>query len=295
MKIITDSFFQQGVTHEVCEDYALHGDNFGVIADGCSNGTGPSINSDWGARLLCKATEASVALLSSWTQREFLFGHIFDLAKKNINKIGNLQQDCLSATIGIVYLNNVWLKTISCNIKAILMGDGAILAQKHTGEWLIKIYEPIKGGPFYLKYMAMNEQDKYYEQFGGEYRITTYSGDIKNPEVLSASNKEIVLDKVCPWFEEEFPVSDYKSVFVCTDGINSFYRKENTGTSKQNIPVPTINVLNVILDDINYRSGFLRLQRNWAFKRNVKGTFSQKQWYNADDVSFAGLHVMEGG
>ena len=63
VKMNTGSFFTIGSTHLVCEDYALHGKDYVILSDGCSNGGGPRIHTDWGSRILCKAAEEHIQLL----------------------------------------------------------------------------------------------------------------------------------------------------------------------------------------------------------------------------------------
>ena len=68
----TESIFEQGSTHEVCEDYAIQGGGYTILADGCSNGGGPRIDTDWGSRILCKAAEEHLNTLKTRNPLEYM-------------------------------------------------------------------------------------------------------------------------------------------------------------------------------------------------------------------------------
>lgn len=281
--MICDSFFHQGITHQVCEDYALHGDGFAIISDGCSNGGGPRINSDWGARILCKSVQKNISILDADDDKKPFFYEVGISALEILNTIGNLKKECLSATIGMVYKTKNTINTL-------LIGDGAVIAKNKNGNLEVKVYEAISGAPFYLKYTICNESNEYFQKFGNLHRITSYIGNIKDGlQLLKQEKNEINLTS--PWFEESFSLDNYESVYICSDGISSFIEKVNTGTSKHTDPVPIVDVLKVLLDGINYRNHFLQIQCNWIFNRATTGTFLHKRWYNSDDFSVAAINT----
>lgn len=284
----TDSFFQQGVTHDVCEDYASHGPYHAVVSDGCSNGGGPRLHTDWGARILCKSVEAVYPMLRldgdpGFNQSVF-FGQVGEKAREFFD-IGwpDLSPGCLTATLALAY---------QCGdvVRTLLMGDGVVGARRRDGTWLVKVHEAASGACFYLKYLMYREPAKYFEQFGAAYRTTTYDGPLRD-EAATRTMVEFELDRTRPWFADTFPADEFDFVFVGSDGLTSFYHAVNTGTSKHNEPVSVLNVLEVLFDGLKPRGGYLQLQRNWAFKRRSPGTFQQRDWHSADDCSVAGLHL----
>lgn len=291
MNFITDSFFQQGETHEVCEDYAVHGNGYAIVSDGCSNGGGPSIHTDWGSRLLCKAAEYNLFCLTTnhdrmnFNERKNLFFHeVWSDAAKIASSLPNLQRECLTATLGIAYKDLGVVRTI-------LYGDGVVGARRRDGKWEIRSYEPIQGAPYYLKYQK-TEGDalRYFERFDGRYKASTYVCDGKLG-VESTQTATVAIDPDNPAFDAHFPVEEYDLVFVGTDGLSAFFQKVNTGTSKHNEPVSLLSVLGVLLDANFNRPGCLRLQRHWAFKRTLAGTFPQRGWHTGDDVSLGIVHA----
>lgn len=278
--MITDSFFQQGVTHEVCEDYALANDSFVALSDGCSNGGGPRIDSDWGARLFCKSAEQYQAFLRDQGFSTY-FCQICMGVKAQIKHFPTLSKDCLTATLLTLVGTKNYFKGLVC-------GDGAIGARKKDGTWVIDVFEFLPGGitktaaPFYPKYMMYDEIETYSSLFGVDVLRTRYSGDLNGDLEISKETLDVGIDG---FWTYNYPYDEYDLTFVASDGISSFFKTVKTETSKYTEPVEALDVLRVLLDIRSFRPGFLRLQRNWAFKMNTPGTFQYRDWKNGDDVS----------
>lgn len=291
-KLITDSYFQQGTTHDICEDYALHGSNYVVLSDGCSNGGGPSLESDWGSRLLAKAGEQYIRLVGSESQSNYGVA-CADLAKDQCALFPSLSINCITATLAATRFDDK--AQIFHNI---MYGDGMILGRRRDKTWEMHQYEFVPGGtsgqaaPFYPRYMLLQEEmNRFFEFFGGGFLHTIYKGDLFNGDSKDITKEEITgtLTKEKPYFENQFSAVDFDLNLISTDGIFSFYQQVRTETSKYNTPVNLLDVLRIAID-VHTRPGFLRLQRQWAFKRDVAGTFVRKKWHNGDDVSFGGIY-----
>lgn len=284
-----DAFFEQGVTHEVCEDYAIAGDNYVIVSDGCSNGGGPRIDSDWGSRIICKSAEQHIKELSKGTN--VFLDLVGVTAKMQLSLFPNLSIDCLTATLVLLYVHDADF------LRGIIVGDGVMGGRKRDGSWQIRNYEYLPGGttnsaaPFYLKYRVMNEIQMYEECFGGNLKVTEYNGDLFGEGGMTQTETIVEGHKLRFCEDKLFPVSEYDFVFAASDGVSSFYRQVKTDTSKYNESVDILDVLKVILDVRTQRPGFLRLQRQWAFKRAMSGTFKQREWHNSDDVSVGGIFV----
>jgi hypothetical protein len=291
--MITDSFFEQGSTHEVCEDYALHGPAFVIIADGCSNGKGPRVDTDWGSRLICKAAQqclymftTSLELFNPPTylgQEQAFFQEVAKIAKEQVEIIGNLSEECLSATLGLLYQDPLVKRLL-------LMGDGTCGARRLDGKWEIRTYEPYlesgkPSGCFYLKYLMFNQVDSYFEQFKGTYKSTTYIGDLFGPDEMEIKEEIVTITPEQPYFFFSFPNDEYDLVFVGSDGLSSFTHPVRTATSKYVERISVRDALKVILHEIELTDGCLRLQRDWAWKRNLPETLLGRNWRNTDDVS----------
>lgn len=290
--MITDSFFQIGTTHEVCEDYALHGKDYAVISDGCSNGGGQRIDTDWGSRLLCKIAAAQLPLHADYKWDKFI-DRVASVALCATTQIPDLSPESLTATLVTAYHTGGEIITF-------MMGDGVWAGRKRDGTWNISVFEFVPGGktnqaaPYYLKYTLFeDDQKRYFNLFGGNYKLTIYTGDLLNSEKPMSQvvlTQPLVPDE--PYFYGQFPTKDYDYVFIGTDGLTSFYHTVQTPTSKHNEPVGVLDVLRVLLDEKNITPGVLRRQRNWNWKRNMPGTFVGRNWHNSDDVSLA---VVGGG
>lgn len=286
-KMLTDSFFQQGATHEICEDYALNGSDYVIVSDGCSNGGGPHINTDWGARILTKAAEQHIKCL---LDPMVFMNCVIGTAVAQCSIFPNLSPECLTATLLVAH-------RMCDTFCTFMIGDGVMGARLRNGGWDIHVYNAVKGGttnaaaPFYLKYNILEEEIvKYCEMFGGMYSHYFFRGGIKD-QIATETRQEIVrLDPKKPYFFNRFPVEKYDLVFIGSDGIGSFYNTINTGTSKHNCPRSELDALGVLLD-FTIRPNFLRIQRQWAWKRSVEGTFLKRNWHNADDVSLAAIYV----
>ena len=298
--MITESIFEQGTTHEVCEDYAIHGPDYTILADGCSNGGGPRIDTDWGSRILCKAAEDSLGALHD-DPKSFMT-IVGTIAKTQIHNFANLPTTCLTATLSV-------LQKQEDKIKGFLVGDGIFGGKRKDGRWKIYVVDFLKGGktgksaPFYLKYKFCNEVETYVEQFGGAYEVTTYFGDLMSPKVefpespvsqkqreekwgymMSVSSQKYELEKGYSTFQ--FPIDEYEFVFHCSDGPQAFIRYEMTDTSKVKENVHVLDVIRVLMDIRGgAAAGFLRRQRHWAFKQDRPGTLKNRGWFGEDDVA----------
>lgn len=295
--MIADSIFVQGKTHEVCEDYALSGNNYVILSDGCSNGGGPRIDSDFGARLLAKAAEQH---LDKQEKGYDLFSHAVDItAQAQRVSFPNLNPKCLTATL-------LTLRLVDNCLKFYMTGDGVFGIRKKDGTWIIHNYEFDDNAPLYLKYLvSKNEKDDYFNKRKGTLTRTTYEGPsierIINPDITEQKFYDLNESLNGFFFGENpgidpfgcfvwsYPSEDVDFAFICSDGVSSFYENIVTATSKHKEDVDTTNVLSALLDFVTFRPGFLRLQRKWLYSR--KGTFVKRNWENADDVSVGVLKL----
>lgn len=288
--MISDSFFVQGVSHQVCEDYALSGPGYAIVSDGCSNGGGPRMDTDWGARILCKTTELMIdgpnfsypAALKAigWKARQIM------------EHLPNLNKGCLTATL--LTLNAIDQKE---SFKVRIIGDGVVGGKRKDGRWKIHVLD-FNGAPYYLKYHIFDEDQLYFDNFGDKYTITTYFGRLMDEslaeetpdhmerwgQVMSVAEKEYTINPGDS-HDFSFPMEEYEFAFVCTDGIQSFYKTITAEGSKHNETIFVLDAMRVLFDFVNFRQGFAQLQANWAFRQDKTGTFQRRGWKNSDDVA----------
>lgn len=291
--MLSDSYFEIGTTHEVCEDYAVHGENYAIVSDGCSNGGGPRIHTDWGARFLCKAAEEHIG---TFEPQQLMF-NIQQRITWMMAGFPTLHRDCLTATL-------LMLRVLDGKFHAFTIGDGVIGGKRKDGRWKIHVID-YHSAPFYLAYKMEGSTEEYLEQFGDKYAINTYFGKLLTPEMeppevpvreerqkawsqtMSHAEKEYIIDPQAPYNIFEFPVDEYEFVFVASDGIEQFKQQIN----KQNNPICTLDALRVVMDFITIYPGFAKHQKNWAFKQDKAGTLVRRKWKNFDDVSVGAIHV----
>lgn len=293
--MISDSFFEMGFTHEVCEDYAVHGEKYAIVSDGCSNGGGPRINTDWGSRFLCKATERFV--------QDPDFSHniaplIIGSTVKQWQEAMGLDPKCLTATLLV-------LRALEDKFQAMAIGDGIVGGKRRDGRWKIHLIE-FPEGPFYLKYKIFKEEKGFFDSFGDKYTVGTFFGKLVSDDTLppnnpnnaerrefwaqqmSYSEKEFTFDPNVPYSLFEFPIDDYEFAFVCSDGMSSFYYQD---APKHNEDIFVLDAMRVVMDFVTIQQGFAKLQHNWAFRQDKIGTLRRRGWKHGDDVSVGIIHV----
>jgi len=314
--MIAESGFEIGSTHEVCEDYAIGKDDWTILSDGCSNGGGPRIHTDWGSRILCSA---GLQHLDSMTNMQMFMTAVGSTARTQCQVFPLIPENCLTATL-------MGQKRFGDNIHQFCIGDGIMGGKRKDGRWKIHTIDFLKGGntdrkaPFYLKYKFCDEVKTYLDMFGGNYEVTTYFGKLLSPDVpdypeepptendawlafqadrqaqwaqtMTETAKQYNVVE-SPYFEAEFPVDEYEFTFQISDGGESFrwYRKTQTGRSKEEIHV--LDVLRIMLNLQNFSPSFLRRAINWNFKTHRKGTFLSRGWFHEDDVSAGVIYCGE--
>lgn len=302
--MIIDSFFEQGVTHEVCEDYAHHGDQYVAIADGCSNAGGPRVDTDWGSRLMCLAAARAMRFTDHLT---FVY-EAADTAK-DLCHLLRLDSRAMAATL-------LTLRVNGDSIQAIAIGDGFVGGKQKDGKWVIHHIQFPSGAPYYLKYRMFQEEQLWKETHGDSFTVTTYTGNLMAPGIeypdpfkLEPDKWPTAEDRNKIWQEHmpgvvggpdpvdfdaphelfEFPMDEFEFVFVSSDGTDSFYQRLS---KKDNQPLHPLDVFRVLLDVKVFRPGFLRQQRYWNFKQDRIGTFKRRDWHAGDDVSVGGIYCV---
>jgi hypothetical protein len=292
----TGSFFTIGTTHVICEDYALCGKDYAIISDGCSNGGGGRINTDWGSRFLCKAAEEQLLRIANAQQNagdevaalladdpNALFRQIITTANVQRRLFPRLEPECLTATLGLIF-------PFKLGLRAILAGDGVIVGKRRDGSFDIYQLEFEAGGecnnsaPFYPRYLIDPASfNQYIKLFGGCLKITNYTG-VWGEMQKSVSWQDTQFNNFV--FCRSFPISEYEYVLVGSDGLSSFYEIIQNETSKRKSMLELLEVLKVVLDFPDYGVNFAERQGQWIFKQNKPNCFHRLGWSNGDDVSF---------
>ncbi len=289
----TSSYFGIGASHLICQDYAIAGPRHVILSDGCSNGGGANIHTDFGSRLLVKAAEEHLGKIKSLTN---FCSAVSGTAQTQQRSFPNLPPECLTATLLVI-----WDDPFLPNINSLLIGDGLIAArQKQTKLWEIHNFEFLAGGkyrqsaPFYLYYDMIGKRNEYFEKFGHMARCHSYVGDFKSPDDAEQLEfdyeRDIDLQEDGPYFYINFSKEEYDVVVGMTDGISSFYKIDKTETSKSKVNLPPLHVLPYLLDFPDFNLRFVERVCQWVFKTDKPQTFLRMGWHNSDDFSMGAIH-----
>jgi len=305
MNLLTDSYFGQGFTHQVCEDYALHGGDesgcpYTILSDGCSN-DGKRIHTDFGSRILAKAAEEHIEKIHN---PDNFMQSVGATARTQVRAFPNLPDECLTATLMTL--------RITCDVfKTFMIGDGIVGGRRKDGRWKVYVVDYPKSAPYYLKYNMFGETANWAEQFGGKYKLHTFFGRFDNPfpldwengepptahqrleswgQKISITTTERDFSVIKPYNSFEFPLEEYDLAFIASDGPESFWLPVKTAKKKYNEPLHVLDVLSVLLDFVDFRPGFVSHQCNWAFRQDRPGTFKRRNWINGDDVSLGAMY-----
>lgn len=306
MRTISDSAFAIGYSHAVCEDYALHrwDEHVAILSDGCSS----SPDTDWGARLLCRAALQEV---QEARQRDKVFQELqaepdpvpdslkrfFDLELVDIILKANewreslgLPSAVLDATLGLVRV------TASQQIEVLLAGDGVVAARRRDGTGLdYWVVDCSLNAPTYLSYLVKQARDgedldpmERFQKMGGGIRKVTACSPERLPTVeedgvwsrLGTDNqqKDDVENLALSW---TFSPEGYDVVAVFSDGVESFMRPDGPTFR----PVPVEEVLAELMDFKQLTVGFAERR----LQRFLRKTCVSRGWKHYDDLSIAAV------
>jgi len=263
----TDTFFTQG-SHRVCQDYALHGPDYVIISDGCSSAP----DTDFGARLMAKAAQCNINYdhIEGWYQ---LILNNAEYYAKGMN----LNEDSLFATLLIARIRE---NTIQVNV----LGDGAVAVKYKGGDLdgciaVMKTVFPDSAPP-YLRYFLHGDYNNY---FGGKnrpyqehYYIIYQDGAVSPTEV----HERELEPKMENYPTYTFGKSGVECVAMFSDGVSSFQKIINQGSSKATILVPDSEIIREVMSFRGYQGEFVQRRCQRAFD-----TFEKNGWVNFDDFS----------
>ena len=275
-----DTFIEIGSQHQMCEDYIISGDNYIILADGCSS----SDHSEMGARFLCYMTKQFMKLhRMDWNDPRFpdrMGAWIIHNAEMLARQLG-LHKTCLDATLIVAYI-----KDEQVNIH--MFGDGYVVVNR-IWEPIYEIYSvEYKAGsksmPFYLRY-------KIDEEGLGLYHSTKVTKTLhknamfENLHVNKEFPREYGYDHVQSWsinIEEGL-----KSVSICSDGLGTFLRPHPDETGNKIIEVESM--IPSMFDFKNPSGVFLQRQMNICKRKLKKNDLNFEHF---DDLSI-GTFIME--
>jgi len=276
IKIFTDWFLAQGSTHRICQDYTWVGENYAIIADGCSsskykiNGKKHPAPTDMGARLLCHSAKYFLELQRGNVPAYKTFGIQVIAFADLCCQMLHLPVECLDATLMVAFVQNG-------SIHVYRYGDGYLIYEDANAKHYMK-FEYSGNAPYYLSYWNDDDRRKRYEdEYGGECEFSaSVSGDeweVKNKvrEIECAS--------------EYFVTDKSTTVTLLSDGAVSFLSKY----SGKIIPYADLHVLNHFTE---LKPGGAYIRRRWNVANKV---FKKDKIEHTDDLSIAGIHIKSEG
>lgn len=260
-----DFYIHKGNSHPICQDYALVGEDWGVLSDGCSS----SPHTEFGAQLLCHAfkgcQEEKIELPRNVSIGVQAWCKAFDALK-----ILHSEKTCLDATL-------LWLKTNPDGIWTNIVGDGMSFARnRHSHAWIIYYFHHPREAPKYLNYLLSPEREaQYYETYGNEYIKDTLIIPSLNSMDIPYKRKTTFVNYGFQPFSFFFDKENYDLVGIASDGLTSFLTHHQTTVPLEEVFIQFLSPLK------NTNGKFLERRGNKFF--NV--TTQQLDWSHYDDIS----------
>lgn len=274
----SDSHFQIGYSHHICEDYALSGISedgsfhYAIVSDGCSDSKKHNSNAktDIGARVLahCAVDVLNSVLPESNMELFDLRRLIGELTIKNAQKVIRslgLPDSSLDATL---------LITVAAEDNTMLTffyGDGSIHMTSEGQTVSYDVSYP-SGAPYYLSYLLdVDRNNMYFEKFG-DVLIVEGTGLSKNLNVVDSSI-DMSIKNDSPAYEEE----NVELVTIMSDGIETF---EYLKVSDESLPTE-------IAEMAVFKSTggeYVKRKMIWLASKNAK-----KGIVHTDDFSMASI------
>jgi len=271
----TNSTFQIGKDHIVCEDYALSGNlqdriTFAIVCDGCS--ASPDV--DFGARALAMAARETLSYKLAVEDGLFpgmnpeinaeRFGRVtIQKAEDICRNIRQLHPQALDATLLAAFVQGN-------KLTAYLYGDGVLVHRTRTGINTVHIHLS-SGAPDYLSYNLDEERKKNYQAIKDNVKEITVT--VNGQTIVTTSTPPLT-----PYVLNT-EVLEGDVIAVVSDGINSFRMPNND----------PLDWTTLVDEFTGYKTteGEFVLRRLAAFKRKCL----KENITHSDDISVAAIVV----
>jgi hypothetical protein len=271
----SDSYFEIGSTHLICQDYALHGQfedmAYAIVSDGCSEAP----HSEIGAQIMCHVAQYYVNLFyhtgalaeCSMGAISSLLGNCILTRADEIRKLYSIDRGALQATLLITFA----FEKPDKRAMFFIWGDGFILENRPDHTLVHELNFP-SGAPFYL---ATD--------------LSVYKDKIENPELVytkhwidkkgkETSVLETRIDPFCG-FSKDLRINFPDSITLCSDGLKSY----------QDQSLKSVDLLTMAPAFVDYKSSNgVFVQRNMNFMK-IANKKLQRTHY--DDVGTAAILV----
>jgi len=283
----TDNYYEIGLSHEVCEDYAFSGNlnehiSYAIVADGCSSAE----QVDVGARVLVHSAieflREYYSLSDSIETDKDIFEHKLrnSVIAKSIMVVKQLGLPLHSLCSTLIV--SIMDKT---RANVFMYGDGAVAVKYCNGDFLRYKVEYESGAPYYLIYSSNKEDDILYaSNYGNTKTIKTKWDTPKDKDIVI--NTETISRYDFEHYQNTcFSFLNPEVVSVMSDGVNSFRGfVDGDNLSLTLEPVDTIKVVDRMTNFKNFHGQFVN-RRMKRFNKNC----TKDGWSHYDDVSIASI------
>jgi hypothetical protein len=292
-----DSFYSIGDKHQVCQDYALHGElapdlQYAIVADGCSSAE----HSEIGAQILCHAAKYQIALsYQSGLFHECSLKSLSCMLSNSILK--RIQEVRLSYPISSKALEATLFIALYAPSKVFVFGwgDGVIIEHYrleglYNGTEFDAVTEIDFSGnaPFYLvcdrEHYLKDLQGKGYDD--PQTTLTHHYQNVvegKRGEIDLISRDKPTDGSPYRWCldmnNRVHPDRKLISVTVCSDGVKSF----------QDMDKKPVKLMDIVPEVIGYKSteGEFVKKRMFFLKRKAQ----KNNWSHFDDIGCGTIFI----
>jgi len=291
----TDSYFEIGSVHQICQDYAFSGSSldgiysYAAISDGCS-ASGKSHPVDVGARLLVHSyisklfmnkgnlfPDDSLINFSLQTRESYIRHILYSIAEFAVqdahHQIFGFDKQVLDCTLVSLISNGKCLYYSIC-------GDGCVVILGRKAATVIDVEFP-SGAPFYLSYtMDDDRRKRYTEEFGNKKIVTTKTYDLDTGEEIESIYAEVAFDNKITGvlFGDGCPVA----AIAISDGYKTFNNESERVSTKEE------EVLKNIYSYKNFNGEFVK-RRMLSYKKRCHNDGV----VHYDDLSVAAIYFGE--
>jgi len=284
MNFNLDSYFEIGNSHNICQDYILHGNAgpipFIVLSDGCSS----SNFTDIGSRLLTLSFKrALVDFVNLSIQSQMTDADIFDYIhtrtlfrlQYNLESLG-LKSSVADATLLFAFVFNE-------NLYTKMYGDGNILYKFTDGQCEQVSHNYSGNNPYYPSYLIDHMRNKAYDPSTVLSSTTTRFPDVTYRETIKVPFNAT--------YEDVRPISNIQMISLFSDGVESYQYSVKSpnyadlASRKQSIEISIYWVCEMT-DYKNTNGEFVKRRMKRIATDNLKNFIE-----HYDDVSVATLWV----
>ena len=278
----TDSYYEIGTSHIVCEDHAIHGEYEGlhyvIGADGCSSSEGVEL----GSALLCHVAKKQIMQLHKSSRLFELFCQTKPAARDIATILETaIVQNCLDLKSSLKLGRTAFDATlwIAVSITDLLFvfgwGDGVmILKDKDGTHTTVRRYD--SNAPYYLSYQMDYQRNQ-------DYNNMEFKGKLNESWELGTEREFTNIYDANQSFYYTGRKSMLKSVTICSDGIET-YRKSDAAAGF----VKTSDVAVELTDYKNLVGSFVERRM-----LKLKKVHKEQNIVHLDDVFCATINLEE--